>query len=265
MIMLPDELVKKMMKLGFKEYEAKVLTALAILGTATATRIHEFSGVPRPRVYDVLKILKERGYVEIQPGTPQLFQISSFESLLARIRKELNLTIAEINEEVSQLKKEFNEQVPVFALTIYGLKSVIQKTREMILNAEEVVYISVLDYPFLRELTPVLKAKNPNKAKVYLVTVKKDFKLFNKLSKYVELCYFDFSNNTPLEEILLRIVNNPPKTHTILAVVNMDGKEAMFVFRTMQRSKILGVWIALHGFAEIQRYLFETSIKKLNE
>jgi len=67
------ELVKNMITLGLKEYEAKVYAALVGIGEGNARQIHEVSGVPRPRVYDILDGLAEHGYVNVRHGKPNFY------------------------------------------------------------------------------------------------------------------------------------------------------------------------------------------------
>ncbi|WP_246269864.1 helix-turn-helix domain-containing protein [Methanofollis tationis] len=45
-----DQIVRDLVALGMKEYEAKVYAALVGIGEGNAREIHIASGVPRPRV-----------------------------------------------------------------------------------------------------------------------------------------------------------------------------------------------------------------------
>ena len=55
-----NDIVRKLMLLGFSEYEARILATLAIIGPATAREIHEYSGIPRPKIYDILRKLTKK-------------------------------------------------------------------------------------------------------------------------------------------------------------------------------------------------------------
>jgi sugar-specific transcriptional regulator TrmB len=59
-----DELVETMRGAGLSPYQAAAYVALLDLGAAPATDIADASDVPKPRVYDVLDALEERGFVE---------------------------------------------------------------------------------------------------------------------------------------------------------------------------------------------------------
>lgn len=60
-----DDLVDVLERTGLAPYEARAYTALLDAGAAAATDVADASGVPGPRVYDVLRSLSDRGYVEL--------------------------------------------------------------------------------------------------------------------------------------------------------------------------------------------------------
>jgi len=82
--------IANLMQLGLKEYEAKVYIALAGLGEANARRIHEASGVPRPRVYDVLATLAARGFIDTRQGSPLTYTAVRPEAVISYLKKELD-------------------------------------------------------------------------------------------------------------------------------------------------------------------------------
>jgi len=58
-----ENLVKQLKTMGFTEYEAKTYVSLVKLGTVTAYQVSKDSGIPRARIYDILKNLIEKGIV----------------------------------------------------------------------------------------------------------------------------------------------------------------------------------------------------------
>ena len=95
------ELINKLKKLGFTENEAKVYVGLLSLNEATAREIHEFTHVPRPKIYSVLERMAKKGYVEVKKGTPACFKSidpeQSTEKLKAEFLFSLNETLKELN------------------------------------------------------------------------------------------------------------------------------------------------------------------------
>ncbi len=85
-----DSAVENLVQLGLKEYEARIYVALTGLGEANVRRIHEVSGVPRPRVYDVLKALDEKGFIEIQQGSPLMYKAVRPDIVVSFLKKDLD-------------------------------------------------------------------------------------------------------------------------------------------------------------------------------
>jgi HTH-type transcriptional regulator, sugar sensing transcriptional regulator len=87
--------VENLVQLGLKEYEARIYVALAGLGEANVRRIHEVSGVPRPRVYDVLNALDEKGFIEIRQGSPLMYKAVRPDIVVSFLKKDLDTAARE--------------------------------------------------------------------------------------------------------------------------------------------------------------------------
>jgi HTH-type transcriptional regulator, sugar sensing transcriptional regulator len=90
-----DSAVENLVHLGLKEYEAKIYVALTGLGEANVRRIHEVSGVPRPRVYDVLNALDEKGFIEIRQGSPLMYKAVRPDIVVSFLKKDLDTAARE--------------------------------------------------------------------------------------------------------------------------------------------------------------------------
>lgn len=88
--------VENLVQLGLKEYEARIYVALVGLGEANVRRIHEVSGVPRPRVYDVLNALDEKGFIEIRQGSPLMYKAVRPDIVVSFLKKDLDTAALEI-------------------------------------------------------------------------------------------------------------------------------------------------------------------------
>ena len=89
------ELIDRLKNLGFTENEAKIYVGLLSLNEATAREIHEFTHVPRPKIYSVLNRMAKKGYVEARGGTPAYFRSVGPEQLAERLRDEFLLSLNE--------------------------------------------------------------------------------------------------------------------------------------------------------------------------
>lgn len=85
-----DSAIENLVQLGLKEYEARIYVALVGLGEANVRRIHEVSGVPRPRMYDVLNALDEKGFIEIRQGSPLMYYAVRPDIVVSFLKKDLD-------------------------------------------------------------------------------------------------------------------------------------------------------------------------------
>jgi sugar-specific transcriptional regulator TrmB len=74
--------------LGLTEYEAKCFVALARMEQGTARELAEVADVPRPRVYDSVEALQERGLADVQDSQPRRFRAADPREAVDTIRRE---------------------------------------------------------------------------------------------------------------------------------------------------------------------------------
>ncbi len=73
---------------GMREYEAKIYVTIFSRGILTAFEIHQFSGVPRGRVYDVLALLEEKGFITRSWEKPVYYTAEPVEKVSLRLVKD---------------------------------------------------------------------------------------------------------------------------------------------------------------------------------
>jgi hypothetical protein len=74
--------------LGLTEYEARCFVALTRVGQGTARDVAEVADVPRPRVYDSVESLQERGLADVQDAKPRRFRAPEPHDAVQTIRRE---------------------------------------------------------------------------------------------------------------------------------------------------------------------------------
>ncbi|MBO6274491.1 MAG: TrmB family transcriptional regulator, partial [Methanobrevibacter sp.] len=79
--------------IGLTMYEAQAYITLTSLISATAVEISEKSNIPRSKIYDVLKSLNEKNYLEIEDGRPLTYNVKSPVEVLSREKERLNRQI----------------------------------------------------------------------------------------------------------------------------------------------------------------------------
>ncbi|MEZ0345298.1 MAG: TrmB family transcriptional regulator sugar-binding domain-containing protein [Infirmifilum sp.] len=68
--MSEEDVLSRLMKLGFTKYEANAYLALLKHGTLTSTEILKLARIPQPRIYDVMDNLVSKGLVRKSKGKP---------------------------------------------------------------------------------------------------------------------------------------------------------------------------------------------------
>jgi sugar-specific transcriptional regulator TrmB len=87
MVQNPD-LLASLRRLGLNQYEAKSYYALASTGECTAGELSNRADLPRPRVYDVLTALSEKGFVAVQPSRPVIYRALPISEAVRTLRKQ---------------------------------------------------------------------------------------------------------------------------------------------------------------------------------
>jgi HTH-type transcriptional regulator, sugar sensing transcriptional regulator len=137
-------LAESLKSLGLTKYEALVYIALLQASGATATRIHELSGVPRASVYPVLERLSQKQLVSVSNTSPKRFNpvspdkaienlLFSVENDAARAKKVLNRIYAQ-SSRIDQGDQEL-------IWTIHGDDHIRARLKEILQEAEESIRI----------------------------------------------------------------------------------------------------------------------------
>jgi sugar-specific transcriptional regulator TrmB len=113
-----DSIVGNLMLLGLKEYEARIYVALVGIGEANARRIHEASGVPRPRVYDILQSLAQRGCIEVRQGSPLQYLAVRPDVVVAHLKSRLDQAAVESVDALESISLDAGQQyTPIWYVT----------------------------------------------------------------------------------------------------------------------------------------------------
>ncbi|WP_435096614.1 TrmB family transcriptional regulator [Halarchaeum sp. P4] len=75
---------------GFSPYQARAYVALLELGSVSASGLADASGVPQPRIYDVVRALEEQGYVETYEQENLHVRVPSPEAVVSSLRNRVD-------------------------------------------------------------------------------------------------------------------------------------------------------------------------------
>lgn len=140
----PQGITAALKTLGLTKYEALVYVALLKVTSATATEIHEISGVPRASVYPVLDRLLQKNLVTVSHTTPKRFNAippeEAINSLLREIEEKgayAKAVLGEIYAERSSIEGGDQELI----WNILGETNIKNRMRDLIAQAEEQVEV----------------------------------------------------------------------------------------------------------------------------
>jgi Cd2+/Zn2+-exporting ATPase len=149
------DLQKKLMKIGFTEYEAKVYLAMLSLYPATGYQLSKESGVPRSMVYEALKRLHAKGAaLETMEGRATLYRPLPPQALLAKHAEDVNRLIGDLRAELTAL---YENEIDNRVWTIQGDSAVTTYAAKLITEAQEELYLVLTD-DVLADLSPEIVA-----------------------------------------------------------------------------------------------------------
>jgi len=121
----PVRVIECLKSLGLTKYEALVYIALLKLESATASEIHEISGVPRASVYTVVDQLLDKGLVSVSQSAPKRFASFSPEDAISKLMEQIERDAQYARDSLSKIYRERTGQgssSEELIWNIYGLK-----------------------------------------------------------------------------------------------------------------------------------------------
>ena len=261
-----EELVERLVRLGLREYEARVYAALVITGPAKASEIARESGVPRPRVYDVLKRLHERGFVEVSEGSPAYFRALEPEKVIASLRDDY---IRSAEEAIIMLKSHQRDRqeewLPVWYLQ--GEWSVKTRAEELAGETEEEFVATFMEPALVLKFRRVFERAKENgiTPKILLLT-RKAFRE-SRLEELGELYYLPLSKVLEGEprdfmEAVARALFSTGERYVVKGLFVRDSRESLLVY---EEGGIKGILVKIPFIPVIQREVVEYYLRKLDD
>ena len=138
--------------LGFTEYEAKVYLALLKDSPLSGYGIARASGVPRSKVYEVLRGMVGRGEVLVSHGEPVRYAPLPVRELISERRRRAEESIRAAEEGLERYAVEANSSGLIWDIT--GRAEILARAREVVGRAEGSILLQVWreDAPELRDV-----------------------------------------------------------------------------------------------------------------
>ena len=156
---MQKQIIESLQKLGLTAYEAQVYNTLNNTITSTATEISTNSEVPRSKVYNVLKRLNEKGYIEIEKGRPIKYTVNPANDIF---KKEKEKLIKQLNETEKILMNNYEnqiQQVEAPMWLIHNQDKIIKRELEIISRTKKTLNMRI-GYLFPEESEKIKKTIN---------------------------------------------------------------------------------------------------------
>lgn len=124
--------------LGFTQQEATIYIKLATSNSMTGYEAAKASGISRSNAYASLSNLVDKGYAYTIEGNPVHYVAVSKEDLIANAKRDFSKTIDTITEKLITTPVT-NEPY----ITVSGENAILDKLKNIILQAEARIYVSV--------------------------------------------------------------------------------------------------------------------------
>ncbi|WP_236950988.1 TrmB family transcriptional regulator [Methanobacterium subterraneum] len=135
------ETLEALKTLGLTDYETRTYVALNSIISGTATEISQASQVPRSRIYNILKSLDNKGFLEIGKGKPLTFTVIPPHEVFKRNKNEIKKKMERAESELNVLYESQIPNVPAPIWILHGPDKIVNKELEIISRAKESLFI----------------------------------------------------------------------------------------------------------------------------
>jgi sugar-specific transcriptional regulator TrmB len=254
-----EDVVTKLVRLGLREYEAKVYAALVGLGEGTARQIHEASGVPRPRVYDVLEELSMKGFVEVRHGTPVSYKAVEPSKVISKLREDFVATSQEVVVELEKLNLDsVRKASPIWY--VRGRWSIKSRVEDLIERVDRELIVLCNKTDLLKEFSGKIREISYEKSVICLM-VRGDKELIKQLGnadvrELVEIG--DFISEVFQGRAFRGVIEVDGVKYVVEYLFIADGKESMLIYEVNGERMAISIKLPIITF--IQRIFLKRII-----
>jgi HTH-type transcriptional regulator, sugar sensing transcriptional regulator len=259
-----DSAIEHLARLGLREYEARIYVALVSLGESNVRRIHEVSGVPRPRVYDVLHALDEKGFIEIRQGSPLMYRAVRPEIVVSFLKNDIDAAASESMKTLKALS--VNAQQDYSPIWYVHSDWTIQRNLEMLLEnvARDLIVLCFNPETLVKFQEPVAVIAKDRVVKVLFPEGGSEGIVPRDGIRYFEAGpHRDFFGVTVFEKILSAPVHRDGFLFKLECIFIADDRESMIIYS--QNGKRMAVIITLPFITCVQNRLFSRMVEEACE
>ena len=251
-----DENISVLKGIGLTMYEAEAYVTLTSLISSNATEIAEKSGIPRSKIYDVLKSLVKKNFIEVEDGRPLTYNVKSPVEVLSREKERLDNEIDDTITRLTYIYENGMSQVQAPIWRIYGVDKIISQELEIIKRARNTVNMRI-GFLFEGEGEQLIKA----------------FKSRPKLTVNIlasPTCYVNDEEINIIKMFKDAEINIQKADIPFVKVIISDSKEMMHTYTKFSEDKrnvipetAIGIWNKYEDIARNYDERFLNQLKKM--
>ena len=138
-----DENISTLKVIGMTMYEAQAYVTLTSLIQGSADEVSKNSDIPRSKIYDVLKKLNEKDFIEVEDGRPLTYIAKSPVEVLSREKENITSQIDDTITRLTNIYENGMSQVQAPIWRIYGVEKIINQEVEIIKRAKNTVNMRI--------------------------------------------------------------------------------------------------------------------------
>ncbi len=208
----PERVIECLKSLGMTKYEASVYIALLKVSSATASTIHEISGVPRASVYTVIDQLLDKGLVSVSQSAPKRFAAIPPQEATTKLMGRIEKDAQEAGESLSKIFRERSipgSESEELIWNIYGIEKIKKRFSDLVSEATQEIKIiahpqilsddikqnltSKANAMRIEVITPYWTGALPKKMSVYIIKHPEVSREFDKVKDMIAggICIID--------------------------------------------------------------------------
>lgn len=125
-----SKLISNLKKIGLTENESKAYIGLVALNNASTRELHEFTNIPRAKIYEILNNLVTMGYAQIRQGSPIHYQPIEPSEFIQKNKENYTKVFKSIEEGLEDLHYVKTKDSPIWYLK--SRWTINKKVKEMI-------------------------------------------------------------------------------------------------------------------------------------
>ena len=253
-----DENISTLKGIGLTMYEAQAYVTLTSLIQASADEVSKSSGIPRSKIYDVLKKLSEKDFIEIEDGRPLTYVVKSPVEVLSREKEKIDSQIEDVIVRLTNIYENGISQVQAPIWRIYGVEKIINQELEIIQRAKNTINMRI-GFLFEGEGEALIKAfKKRRSLKVNILAS--------------PTCYINNEEINIIKMFKDQNINIQKADIPFVKVLISDSKEMMHTYTKFSQDKrevipetAIGIWNKYEDVARNYDERFVNQLEKIKK